>query len=324
MKTAKTIAAAVFALVLTAACGSSGIGDILGGGTNNQQAYDIRGTVDSVDLNSHSIYLTNVSGYTSNLNTGGTSCNTARVYYDDRTTVSFQGRTYHPEDLERGDQVTVHAAQNGNQLIADSMDVTYNAHGAMTSSTNLPAGSILHGTVRSIDTYNRTMTVDRGYGSTLVLNYNANTPVYYNSRTYSPSDLEVGDEVDIRTTDLGSSRIGASDITVTRSINGSGSTGTSASSSNYATLRGTVRSVDTYNHRITLDSTSWLSGFNSSTSGNTLTVNFDTNARVDNNGQLYPITNLERGDVVDVQVSGGSSSSFFAQRITLVRDVNNR
>lgn len=321
MKTAKTIAAAVFALVLTAACGSSGIGDILGGGGTNNQAYDLRGTVDSVDLNSHSLYLTNVSGYTSNLNTGGTSGNTARVYFDNQTTVSFQGRTYHPEDLERGDQVTIHAAQNGNQLIAESMDVTYNAHGAMTSSASIPAGSLIHGTVRSIDTSNRTMTIDRGYGSTLMVNYNANTPVYYNSRTYSPSDLDVGDEVDIRTSDLGSGRIGASDITVTRNVGGSGSSGTYGTSTNVSTLRGTVRSVDTYNHLITLDSTSWLSGFKSSTSGNAMTVSYDTNARVDSNGQLYPITNLERGDVIDIQVSG-SSSNLLAQRITLVRDVN--
>src|SRR5256885_14084649 len=89
MRTAKTLAAAALVLVFAAACGSSGIGDILGGGTSNQN-YDIRGTVDSVDLNGRSIYLTNASGYTSNLNTGtGTSGNTVRVYYDDRTTVEI-------------------------------------------------------------------------------------------------------------------------------------------------------------------------------------------------------------------------------------------
>ncbi|MEK6371129.1 MAG: hypothetical protein AABO58_00355 [Acidobacteriota bacterium] len=319
MRIAKTIAAAALTLVLAAACGSTGIGDILGGGgTTSNQNYDISGTVDSVDLNSRSIYLTNVSGYTANLM--GTGGNTARVYYDDQTTVTYQGKTYRPQDLERGDQVRIRAGESGNQLIAESMDVTYNARGGMTSSSGstIPSGSSIHGTVRSIDTYNRTITVDRGFGSNVVITYNANTPVYFNNKTYSVTNLEVGDEIDIRTSDLGSNRIGAQDITVTRNASGN----TSSPSSSTSTIRGTVRSIDTYNRTISLDSASWISGFKSSTSGNTMTVQYDTNTRVDYQGQLHPITNLERGDVVDVQVTGTGSSPF-AQRIILVRDVNN-
>jgi hypothetical protein len=53
-----------------------------------------------------------------------------------------------------------------------------------------------------------------------------------------------------------------------------------------------------------------------------MTVRYDTNTRVDYQGQLHPITNLERGDVVDVQVTGTGSNPF-VQRIILVRDVNN-
>jgi len=80
MKTTKSLAAASLMLILLAACGS--VGDILGGGGSGQQqgTYEIRGTVDSIDLNSRSIYLTNVSGYTSMLSNGG---NAVRVYYDD-------------------------------------------------------------------------------------------------------------------------------------------------------------------------------------------------------------------------------------------------
>src|SRR5262245_54994896 len=255
MRTTKLLAAAAFALLFAAACGSSGIGDILG--TN--QSYDITGRVDSVDLNSRSIYLTNVTGYSNNLNTGG---NAVRVYYDDRTTVEYQGRTYRPQDLERGDEVRVRANQSGGTLVAESMTVTYNARGGMTSSSTIPSGSTIHGTVRSIDTRNRTLALDRGFGSNLVISYNSSTPVYYNNRTYSITQLEVADEVDIRTSNLGGSSLGAQDITVTRSI----SAGGTASSSNLSTLRGTVRSVDTYNRTITLDSTSWMSGFRSSTS----------------------------------------------------------
>jgi hypothetical protein len=310
--------------VLAAACGSAGIGDILGGGSGQTQAYDIRGTVDSVDLNGRSIYLTNVSGYNTNLmGTGGNGGNTARVYFDDQTTVTYQGRNYRPQDLERGDEVSIRAGQNGNQLIAESMDVTYNARGSMTSSSGgssstVPYGSTVHGVVRSIDTYNRTLSVDRGFGSNMVISYNTNTPVYFNNKTYAVSSLEAGDEIDIRTSDFGGGRLGAQDITVTRNISGS----TSSSSSSTSTIRGTVRSIDTYNSTITLDSATWISGFKSSSSGNTMTVRYDTNTRVDYQGQLHPITNLERGDVVDVQVTGTGSNPF-VQRIILVRDVNN-
>ena len=232
----KTLAAATFALLLLAACGTSGngIGDIFGGGGNNtNNAYQIRGTVDSVDANSRSIYLTNVTGYNTNLNTGGSS---VRVYYDDRTTLNFQGRTYRPDQLERGDEVTVNVNQNGNQLIAETMDVTYNTRGGMASGSN--------------GTY--------GYPS---------------------------------------------------------------SSNQVSTIRGTIRNVNTGSRTIELDNTSWVSGFRTSNTGSRIVVQYDTNTSVDYNGQLYPVTNLENGDVVDVQIQNTGSSNYLAQRLVLVRNV---
>jgi hypothetical protein len=38
-------------------------------------------------------------------------------------------------------------------------------------------------------------------------------------------------------------------------------------------------------------------------------------------GQLYPLSNLERGDVIDVTLEPNGSSNYLAQRITLVRNV---
>jgi len=232
----KTIAAATFALLLLAACGTSGnsIGDIFGGGNNGSNAnYQIRGTVDSVDLNSQSIYLTNVSGYNTNLNTGRSS--SVRVYYDNRTTLNYQGRSYRPDQLERGDEVTVNVNQNGNQLIAETMDVTYNTRGGMASGSNYPS---------------------------------------------SPYP----------------------------------------SSTQYSTVRGTVRNVNTGSRTIELDNTSWVSGFRTNT-GSRFVVQYDANTSVDYNGQLYPVTNLENGDVVDVQLQNTGSSNYFAQRLVLVRNV---
>lgn len=230
MNRAITFAAAAFGLLFVAACGTSGMGDIFGG--SNDQIYDIRGTVDYVDINSQSIYLTRVDGYADKLaGTGGGG--TARVYYDDQTPVTFQGENFRPQDLERGDEVSIRAGQSstGGELIAESIYVTYNSRDGTTSSGG----------------------------------------------NDDPSD---------------------------------------------ATIRGTVRSIDTYNRTIALDSTSWVSGFKPSAVGNTITVQYDTGTRVEYQGQLHPITNLERGDLVDVQMTYSSGSNYSAQRITLVRDVN--
>jgi hypothetical protein len=323
MNRTKSLGAAALMLVLLAACGSSGIGDVLGGGSNTGASnYEIRGTVDSVDLNSRTIYLTNVSGYSNMLSNGGGS--SVRVYYDQNVPVSYQGQTYRPEDLERGDQVAVRVDENGNNsLVAQSVTVLTDVSGGSNTGSGV-YGSTLHGTVRSVNTSRRTIEVDRGYGSsTTIVEYGTNTPVYFNNQTYAPADLERGDEIDIRFDDLGSGRMAARDITVTRNVNGTyGSTGTSSSTS---TIRGTVRYVDTARRTIELESANWIAGFNSGAgSGSIVTVQYDTNAGVDVSGRIQPISGLERGDVIEVQATRSSSSSvLFAQRIYLVRDARN-
>src|SRR5436305_9443505 len=170
----KTLAAATVALLLMAACGTSGggIGDIFGNGNpNGNSAYQIRGTVDSVDTRGQSILLTNVTGYNTNLNTGSSS--SVRVYYDNRTTLNYQGQSYRPDQLERGDEVTVNVNQSGNQLIAETMDVTYNTRGGMASGSNGTYGypspsypsqssqySTIRGTVVNVDTRNQTVELE--------------------------------------------------------------------------------------------------------------------------------------------------------------------
>ena len=331
MNKIKSASAAVFALLLAAACGTIG---------NNGSSYptgstypsgstyptntisEVRGTVDSVDTNSRSIYLTNVSNYSSNLYPNGANNGNLRVYYDDRTIVSYNGTTFRPTDLERGDQVTIRVDGSGNQLFAQSMNVTYNARGSMASSgSTAPYGlSTVHGTVRSIDTYGRTISVDPGYGSYTTINYASNTPVYYNSRTYAISDLEVGDQIDVHVSDLGGGRFNAQDITVTRNVNG-GTAGTYGTQT--STFRGTVRNVDPSTRTITIDSATYMSGFQTNP-GTSMTFQYDSNVQVNYQGQLHPVTNLERGDVIDVQLQRLSGGNYLAQSISLVRDVNAR
>jgi len=218
------VVATAAALFLLAGCAASQ--DILGYPQQQQQPYanTIHGTVDYVDTASHSIILYDTSGYGTMLSGGGYPANggSVRVYYDNRTGVSWQGRSYRPEDLERGDQVDVTVRQSGNQLIAESANVTYNA--------------------------------------------NAANNQYPNNRYPSTTQSSL--------------------------------------------IRGTVRYIDTNSRTISIDSNNGL-----------MSVSYDPGLRVDVNGQLYPLTNLERGDVVEVQAQSNGNGNFFANRITLIRDV---
>lgn len=322
MNRTKSLAAASLMLVFLAACGSSGIGDILGNGNSNASSYEIRGTVDSVDSSSRSIYLTNVSGYSNMLSNSG---NAVRVYYDERTPVSHQGSTYRPEDLERGDVISVRVDESGNRLMAETMTVVSDVSSGGTlypsSGSSGVYGDMVRGTVRNVDLSRRTIEIDRGTASPVIVEIDTSTPVYFNNQTYRPGDLERGDEVDVRIRDFGSGRYVAQDITVTRNISDPNS-GSIYGSSQTSTIRGTVRYVDTSRRTIELESASWISGFNTGAGGSrTMVVQYDPGFRIDVSGSLQSIEGLERGDVIEVQVRDLGGSSYLAQRAFLVRDI---
>ena len=233
-KTSLAVVAA--ALLFLAGCASNG--DMYGYGNGSPYTSTIHGTIDYVDASTRSIVLYNTSGYDSMLSGGRSAGGSVRVYYDNGTSVQWQGRSYRPEELERGDQVDVAVRQSGNQLVADSMNVTYNTN---TSTTSYP---------------------NNGYPS-----------------------------------------------------NG-------YPSSNLSTIRGTVRYIDTSARTIQLEQTTWVTGFLPGNSNRSLvTVQYDSGQRIDVNGQLFPVTNLERGDVVEVQAQNNGNANLLASRITLVRDV---
>jgi hypothetical protein len=190
-------------------------------------------------------------------------------------------------------------------------------------------GAIVHGIVRSVDSieervpFRHSISVDRGYGSYLTVEYILSTPVSFNGRSYAPADLEAGDEIDIRTSDLGSGRVRAQEITVTRTVNGIGTDASSESTgSTLSTIHGTIRSADRSNRTIELDSTNRSS--KSKTNSGTVVIHYDPDVSVDYKGQVYPVTNLDRGDVVEMQVQSMGPSNYHAQRILLVRNVNGR
>ncbi len=90
--------------------GGGGYGDDRygGGGYGN----DLRGSVAFVDTRSRTIRL------------DGAGYGDTQVAYDARTQVEYQGRTYRPENLQRGDVVRVQARQLGNnQWLAERIIV---------------------------------------------------------------------------------------------------------------------------------------------------------------------------------------------------------
>ncbi|HSP35186.1 MAG TPA: DUF5666 domain-containing protein [Thermoanaerobaculia bacterium] len=343
----KVFGAATFALLLLAACGSTGGIFGTGNGNNNSNSNThIRGTVDSVDTANHSIYL--INAYNANgsmLSSGGSSGNQVRIQYDNNTTVQYQGRTYKAADLERGDQVDVYTnASNNNSLYASQITVTSDVRTSGTVPSNnypYPSGnypnngyptgtnnSTIHGVVRSVDASRGTLTLDPGYGSYITVQYNANTPVYWNGQTYQAGNLQIGDEIDVRGSNVNNGLFTASDMTVTRSVSSNGTYGTNNGTyGNTATLRGTVNSVDTNNHTIQLTQTNWIAGFDRNTgtsTGGTITINYNPSVQVNVNGQMYGINGLQKGDVIDVQLLNNGSSNYVANGITLVHDVNAR
>lgn len=111
-------------LVLAAACSGLGglgdlggtIGDILGSSGTNDES-DVRGTVVSVSTSDRRIDL-DVT-YVNNLRDN----QRGSIYYDSNTVVEFQNRQYRPEDLERGDEISVVGVNNNGRFVAERITV---------------------------------------------------------------------------------------------------------------------------------------------------------------------------------------------------------
>jgi hypothetical protein len=249
----------VIALAILAAfsvltgCGSTGVGDILGGGSSSSggstsggstsggtyddrydTANNVRGTVERVDTVDRRI-LVNREGTTSgNYLRNGNDDRVVSLYYDDRTTVEYQGKSFRPQDLESGDRILADVNETGGRLVAEEIQVLQDATSSNTDTGTYGNGtyddqrsSDLRGTVSYIDTRNQTMEIEPS-GSTrfstsrsgvVLVHYDANTPVEYQGRSYKPENLERGDEVQIQIRDLGG-RLTADEILVVRDAQG--------------------------------------------------------------------------------------------------------
>lgn len=212
------LAALVAALVLTG-CGSSGIGDILGGstGTSTDDPYDqninnVRGTVERVNTTERYIVV-DAEETTSNLRNGGDD--EMVLYYDDRTTVEFQGRTFTPADLESGDRILADVDSNGSRLMVEEIQVLYDVTSNTTDDydddryddDNDPYDTRtteVRGTVRYVDTREQTLELEPSTGRSglVVVHYDTSTIVEFEGRRYKPENLERGDRVEVEVREL--------------------------------------------------------------------------------------------------------------------------
>lgn len=225
-----SVLAALAAALLLGACGSSDIGDILGGPSGRAPS-QIKGIVRTVDVRSGDcrIDLDNVSNstYLDNRDRGYggyTTGSRTTVYCDDQTRVVFQGNSYRPDSLESGDEVIAEVRDVGGRLVADRIDVTYDVSSNdrygndpysrtpspypqddRYGSYGTQGNEDMRGTVRGVDRNNRTVTLERvqyydrslarSSSDLLTLYYDNDTRVTFRNQSYRPEDLEAGDVV---------------------------------------------------------------------------------------------------------------------------------
>jgi hypothetical protein len=189
------------AALLLAGCGSS-LPDILGGGAPaGSRLSEFRGTVERVDSRDRILLVDAEETYRSGLRDGGE----VSLRYDERTVVEHAGRTYRPEDLERGDRITARVERLSDEsLLAREIDVLYDVSGG-----GQDAVGDLRGVVRYVDTRQRTLEIETSSArvddrdGVLVVHYDSSTTVEYRGERYRPENLERGDEVEIEVRDLG-------------------------------------------------------------------------------------------------------------------------
>jgi len=211
--------------LLSIGCASS-LPDIFGGGgaPPDSRLAEVRGTVERVDGRARILYLEAEDAYRSSLR--DTAAQVA-LRYDERTVVEHSGRTYRPDDLERGDRIVAEVERLADDsLLARGIDVLYDVSGA-----GQDGPGALRGVVRYVDTRQRTLELessayrgsfdDRGGrpGEVVVVHYDSATRVEYRGQRYGPENLERGDDVEIEVRDLGD-RLLAERILVIEDVRG--------------------------------------------------------------------------------------------------------
>jgi len=274
----------------------------------------VSGTVQSVDAQAHTL---TVGAGTRNQMTLRSNDRTV-LTYDNSTVVEYQGqKSYKPQDLEAGDQIEAQVERSGTRLLARNIKVVSSVSDS--SGASSAALTAWNATVRSVNSSGRAIELVQSGREQypVTVHYDANTPVEFQGRSYKPEDLEPGDEVQVRTHSSGS-QLMADQIVVTRNANGS------IGAAGQAQLRGTIRNINTAARSIELDSVAMgqvqgqVQGFDATKNASSTTIAYDASTIVEYQGQRYGIGNLERGDIVDIDVSQ-TGTGYLAKRVTVAQ-----
>lgn len=145
-------------------------------------------------------------------------------------------------------------------------------------------GGQVNGTVRSVNTQSRFLTVQQSNGQDVDLQFDNQTRVVYQNQTYSVTALDPGDQVAARVQQLQTGAYYTDSIVVVRPVNTGGTVGGGAVQS----LQGTVRQIDRDNGLFTIDAGGSV----------TLTVSLPYNAT---STTVQRFNNLRSGDYVRFQ-----------------------
>jgi hypothetical protein len=94
----------------------------------------------------------------------------------------------------------------------------------------------------------------------------------------------------------------------------------SPSSTQSSDVKGTVSGIDTNARRIDLN-VSYINNLRDDNNGQRGSVYYDSNTRVTYENRDYGVTDLERGDEIEVK-GVADNGRYIAQQITVVRDVS--
>jgi hypothetical protein len=94
----------------------------------------------------------------------------------------------------------------------------------------------------------------------------------------------------------------------------------SPSSTQSSDVKGTVAAIDTNARRIDLNVT-YVNNLRDNNNGQRGSIYYDNNTRVTYNNQDYGVTDLERGDEIEVK-GVADNGRYIAQQIIVVRDVS--
>jgi hypothetical protein len=254
-------------------------------------------------------------GANSPLNSLQSQGGSTQVAYDERTVVEFDGRSYRPEDLERGDEVEVRFTRlsDRDRDLAERITVVRDVRGLGTDGNDEGLPTVVRGVVGSVDTVDRRIEVDETDRAfldrvTTQVDYDERTVVFFDGREYEPEHLERGDEISV-TGEWRSNRFLAERITVDRDARAD--SGGSDDDNRSSEVRGTVLSMNLRDRLIQLD---LASGERSDER-----VYYDDRTVVELQGRQFRPDRLIAGDEISVRGTR-RGDRFLADTIQVLRE----